>query len=85
MKKVSHVQLHDGFFLPNGGGQIGNTLPPVNKTLPNLEMFLLDSGQVQMEWGNSVPSKSRYVIGAANVKGALLAPPEEPKAVKAKA
>lgn len=84
MKKASFVQLHDGFFLPSGtGGQVGNTLPPANKTLDNLDLYLLDSGQVQMEW-TAKGSKHRYVIGAAAVKGVLLTP-DDPKTAKPKA
>lgn len=72
MRKAKIVSLHDGFFLPGGlGGDMPKTLPPANKTMPNLELYLLDSGQVEMKWGQNGVF-NQYVIGAANVKGVLL-------------
>lgn len=71
-KKVSRIELHDGFFIPGlladqGGGQFGKSLPPANKTLRELEMTLLDDGSVEVSWHDG--QRKRYItLGAANIK-----------------
>lgn len=74
-KKVSRVELHDGFFVPGllqdqGGGQFGKSIPPANKTLENLDMTLLENGSVEIEWGKD-NAKNAITIGAANIKYAM--------------
>lgn len=82
MRKVLRAFLHDNIFIPGGqGGDLGNVLPPSKKNLPDFTMHLLDNGQLLVEWGSD-PNRTRFVVGAATVKGALLAP-EEPKPSKA--
>lgn len=80
-KKLSRVELHEGFFIPGvladqGGGQFGKSLPPAGKTMLDLEMTMEESGAVEVEWGPKA-SRKAITIGAANVKYAQHAPREK--------
>lgn len=80
-RKVTFVELHEGFFIPGvladqGGGQFGKQLPPASKTLVDLDMTLLDSGALEMEWGPG-HNRTAITIGAANIKYAKHAPREK--------
>lgn len=77
-RQVVRAQLHTGFFVPgmgNHGGNFADTLPPSNKTLPEFQMFLQDSGSLLCTWIEDGYKKS-FEVGAANVRVALL-PPEK--------
>ena len=65
-KPVIHAQLYEGFFV-HGVGEIQKTLPPQNKTLPNLEMTLQDNGALLIEYDEANYRKS-FTLGAASVK-----------------
>jgi hypothetical protein len=83
-KRVSHVELHDGFFIPGmmkEGGQFGKSLPAAGKTLENLEMTLNDNGSVEASWGKG-PTRMTITIGAANIKFARHLTPEPVKTEK---
>jgi len=71
-KQVVHAQLHDGFHIP-GVGEFQKVLPPSNKTLANFRLDLTESGALFMSWTEGKYTK-QYLIGAANVKIATLAP-----------
>jgi hypothetical protein len=79
-KKVSHVELHDGFFIAGmtkDGGQFGKSLPPAGKTLVDFEMHLQDNGSVEVSWGTK-GARMTITIGAANVKYAKHFPEAKP-------
>ncbi len=42
-KKLRHASFHKELFVP-GLGTLGNTLPSPNKSLPGLELFLVEEG-----------------------------------------
>lgn len=71
-KPITHAELHDGFFIPgvSAGGNFTKSLPPTNKTLKDLQMWLEDSGALTLKWVEGKYNKEVY-IGAANVKFAL--------------
>jgi hypothetical protein len=74
-KQVTHVELHDGFFVPGmgaTGGQFKKTLPP-EKSLKNFKMFLEDNGSLTLNWEEGKFTKE-ITIGAANVKVAVHVP-----------
>lgn len=77
-KKLSRVELHEGFFIPGlladaGGGQFGKTIPSVGKTMEGLSMEMLDNGGVDVQW-KSKGITHTITIGAANIKYAFHAP-----------
>lgn len=77
-KKVSRVELHDGFFIPGiltdaGGGQFGKSIPSAGKSLKDLDMTMLENGSVEVEWGDK-GKRSAITIGAANIKYVMHAP-----------
>lgn len=77
-RKVTYAKLHDSFFIP--GASVGNmkdTLPPDNKTLPNFDMqYIEETGALLLSWDGvgvgGKPVKKQYIIGAATVKCAQL-------------
>lgn len=71
-KKIAHVELHEGFFVPGllpdaGGGQFGKSIPAAGKTLIDLDMTLNDNGSVEVSFGKG-QSRTTLTIGAANIK-----------------
>ena len=73
-KKVSYAQLHAGFFVP-GYGNFKETLPPDNKTLKNFAMTLTTGDAILLSWNNvQTNAPVEYLVGAANIKGAMLIP-----------
>lgn len=81
MRRAKYVQMHDVLHVP-GAGSLPNTLPPSNKTLANLELYLLDGGQVLMQWGPDKDKPNEFVIAAGNIKGTLLAAEDKKPVVK---
>lgn len=71
-KPVVQAQLHDGFHIP-GVGQFDKVLPPSNKSLLGFKLELDDKGTLFMSWLDGKYTKE-YLIGAANIKVATLAP-----------
>lgn len=76
-KKITYAKLHDGFFIP-GVGNMKDTLPPDNKSLPEFNMVLEDNGSITLTWtrkhGPGV-KRCSHMIGAATVKSCSF--PEE--------
>jgi len=70
---VTWAKLHTGLFIPGGIGNLTDTLPPQGKTIKDFKMLLQDSGALILQWTEGSYTK-RYMVGAANVAGALLAP-----------
>lgn len=49
-KILKLVQLHTGFHLPNLGGEVSRTLPPVNKVWKDFKMVLEDNASITCTW-----------------------------------
>ncbi len=43
-RKVKYVRFHTGLYAPGAAGDLGNVLPPINKTLDRLEMSTTAAG-----------------------------------------
>lgn len=72
---VTWAKLHAPLFIPRDGGLAGmnlkDTLPPDNKTLKNFKMTLQEGGSLILSWEEGKYTR-RYMVGAANVAGAML-------------
>lgn len=68
-KQVRYVQLKEAFFINGvkGGGQFDKTLPPANKTMPDLTMSLDDNGNCFVEWTEGNYKRS-FTIPHSNIK-----------------
>jgi hypothetical protein len=72
MDNVTWAKVHAPLFIP-GVGNLKETLPPDNKTLPEFRMSLRDDGSLMLSWKAGTQTK-RFVIGAASVLSAMLEP-----------
>lgn len=80
MRKVKSLKAHSAIFIPGGGAQnLGDTLPPSNKTIVGLEMFFSTEGVLVR-----IPGRDEVILPWANLQVAVLGPEtvEAPKVVK---
>lgn len=71
-ERVKWAKLHSTIFIP-GVGNLKDTLPPDNKTLPEFAMTRLINGDIVLSWKDiRSGSIERYVLGAASVLAAML-------------
>lgn len=68
-KRVSLVRMYETFHVGGSFGELKQTLPPDNKTLPNLEMYLEDNGTITVKWDGH----PGVAIGPAGYKGVVFA------------
>ena len=78
-RRVIRARLHSNLFLGGSAGELGDSLPPANKTLDGLSLTAL--GDHGVEGGLLVEFKVRGVsisalIPSANIKHLELAPEE---------
>lgn len=80
-RKVKYARLQTGMYIPGLTGELGNTLPPSNKTLDNLDMTALEASLLVSFTYKGI--KKEILIPYGNVVLADLVPEEVKPALKA--